>query len=233
MTHKPQPMLARVPEVLSAAQLVECREALARADWIDGRVTAGHRSQGVKNNFQVPELHPTARRLGAMIVGELERNPLFLSAALPRKILPPLFNRYEGGQTYGDHVDGAIYPVAGTPLRVRTDLSATLFITPPEEYDGGELVITDSYGTHRVKLPAGDMILYPGTSLHRVEPVTRGIRLASFFWIESMVRDDGRRQMLFDLDGAIRQLAAAVPDNRAVDQLLSVYHNLLRHWAET
>jgi PKHD-type hydroxylase len=226
-------MLARIPEILSVAQLAECRQALAQADWVDGRVTAGHRSQRVKNNLQVPELHPTARRLGAMILTELERNSLFLSAALPRKILPPLFNRYEGGQTYGDHVDGAIYPVPGAPLRVRTDLSATLFITPPDQYDGGELVITDSYGTHRVKLPAGDMILYPGTSLHRVEPVTRGVRLASFFWIESMVREDSRRQMLFDLDGAIRELTVAVPDNRAVDQLLNVYHNLLRHWADT
>jgi PKHD-type hydroxylase len=163
----------------------------------------------------------------------LEQNPLFLSAALPLKIVPPLFNRYEVGQTYGDHVDGAIRPVTGTPHRVRTDLSATLFISEPADYDGGELVITDSYGTHRVKLPAGDLVLYPGTSLHRVEPVSRGTRLASFFWIESMVREDSQRQLLFDLDTAIQELAATVPDNSAVDRLLNVYHNLLRHWADT
>lgn len=168
-----------------------------------------------------------------MIVTELERNPLFVSAALPLKILPPLFNRYEGGQNYGDHVDGAIRPVTGTPHRVRTDLSATLFLSEASDYDGGELVITDSYGTHRVKLPAGDIILYPGTSLHRVEPVTRGVRLASFFWIESMVREDSQRQLLFDLDTAIQQLSATVPENQAVDRLLSVYHNLLRRWANT
>jgi PKHD-type hydroxylase len=226
-------MLARIPEVLSAAQLADCRKALATADWVDGRVTAGHRSERVKDNLQLPERHPAACRLGAMIVTELERNPLFLSAALPLKILPPLFNRYEGGQHYGDHVDGAIRPVTGTAYRVRTDLSATLFLSALEEYDGGELVITDTYGTHRVKLPAGDLILYPGTSLHRVEPVTRGVRLTSFFWIESMVREDGRRELLFDLDTAIRQLGAAVPENPAIDRLLNVYHNLLRHWANT
>ena len=200
---------------------------------MDGRVTAGHRSEKVKDNLQVPEGHPVARQLGGIVLTALERNPLFLSAALPLKIVPPLFNRYEDGQTYGDHVDGAIRPVTGTPHRVRTDLSATLFISEPDEYDGGELVITDIFGTHRVKLPAGDLILYPGTSLHRVEPVTRGVRLASFFWIESMVREDSQRQLLFDLDTAIQELAATIPENRAVDRLLNVYHNLLRRWADT
>jgi PKHD-type hydroxylase len=156
-----------------------------------------------------------------------------LSAALPLKIVPPLFNRYEGGQTYGDHVDGAIRPVIGTPYRVRTDLSATLFLSAPEDYEGGELVITDAFGTHRVKLPPGDLILYPGTSLRRVEPVTRGVRLASFFWIESMVRDDAQRQLLFDLNTAIQQLAATIAENSAIDQLLNVYHNLLRQWVCT
>ena len=226
-------MLARIPDILNLSQLAECRKALVTADWVDGRVTAGHRSERVKNNRQVPELHPIARQLGAMILTELERNPLFLSAALPLKIVPPLFNRYEGGETYGDHVDGAIRPVTGTRIRVRTDLSATLFLTAPDDYDGGELVVTDTFGTHRVKLPAGDLVLYPGTSLHRVEPVTRGVRLASFFWIESMVREDGQRQLLFDLDAAIRELAATVPENQAVDRLLNVYHNLLRRWADT
>jgi len=226
-------VLARIPDILRPAQLVECRKALATTDWVDGRVTAGHRSERVKNNLQVPERHQTAHRLGDMILTALERNPLFLSAALPLKIVPPLFNRYEGGHAYGDHVDGAIRPVTGTPHRVRTDLSATLFLSAPDEYDGGELVVTDTYGAHRVKLPAGDMILYPGTSLHRVEPVTRGVRLASFFWIESMVREDSQRQLLFDFDTAIQQLAATVAENRAIDRLLNVYHNLLRYWADT
>ena len=200
---------------------------------MDGRATAGHRSEKVKDNLQVPEGHPVARQLGSIVLTALERNPLFLSAALPLKIVPPLFNRYEDGQTYGDHVDGAIRPVTGTPHRVRTDLSATLFISEPDEYDGGELVITDIFGTHRVKLPAGDLILYPGTSLHRVVPVTRGVRLASFFWIESMVREDSQRQLVFDLDTAIQELAATIPENQAVDRLLNVYHNLLRRWADT
>ena len=226
-------MLARIPDILSATQLAECGRALTGADWVDGRATAGHRSEKVKDNLQVPEGHPVARQLGGIVLTALERNPLFLSAALPLKIVPPLFNRYEDGQTYGDHVDGAIRPVTGTPHRVRTDLSATLFISEPDEYDGGELVITDIFGTHRVKLPAGDLILYPGTSLHRVVPVTRGVRLASFFWIESMVREDSQRQLLFDLDTAIQELAATVPENQAVDRLLNVYHNLLRRWADT
>ncbi len=226
-------MLAHIPGILSAAQIGECRQALAGAEWVDGRQTAGHQSQRVKNNRQVPEGQPVARRLGQTILAALERNALFLSAALPLKIVPPLFNRYEGGQTYGSHVDGAIYPIAGTPHRVRTDLSATLFLCDPASYDGGELVIEDTYGAHRVKLPAGDIILYPGSSRHRVEPVTRGVRLASFFWIESMVRDDQQRNLLFELDTAIQQLAGAMPDDPAVLQLFNVYHNLLRGWATT
>ena len=226
-------MLARIPAVLDADQLAECRKALLAAEWVDGRHTAGHRFARVKHNRQLPDRHPTARRLGAMILSGLERCPLFVSAALPLKIVPPLFNRYERGETYGDHIDGAVWPVPGTPNRIRTDLSATLFLSAPEEYDGGELVVTDTYGAHRVKLPAGDLILYPGTSLHRVEPVTRGRRLASFFWIESMVRDDGRRALLYDLDDAIRELTATAPQSPAVDRLLGIYHNLLRQWADT
>ncbi len=187
----------------------------------------------MKHNRQVSEGNPVARKLGDMILGALYRNPLFLSAALPSKIVPPTFNRYEVGETYGNHVDGAIHPVPGTPYRVRTDLSATLFLSAPEEYDGGELVVDDTFGAHRVKLPAGSMILYPGSSLHRVEPVTRGARLGAFFWIESMVRDDGRRRLLFDLDTAIQPLAGAMPDNPAIAQLYNVYHNLLRQWADT
>jgi len=226
-------VLLHIPEILTEGQLAESRQALLAAEWVDGRVTAGHHSERVKRNRQIPERGPAARRVGETILAALDRNALFLSAALPLKVLPPIFNRYEGGETYGNHVDGAIRPVPGTPLRIRTDLSATVFLTPPEEYDGGELVIDDTFGAHRVKLPAGSMILYPGSSLHRVEPVTRGRRLAAFFWIQSMVRDDGRRRLLFDLDRAIQQLAGAVRDNPAVSELYSVYHNLLRQWADT
>jgi PKHD-type hydroxylase len=226
-------LLARIPNVLDGDQVATFRRALLGASWVDGRVTAGHRFERVKRNRQLPDRHPVARRLGEAILGALEASALFVSAALPLKIVPPLFNRYQGGETYGDHVDGAVWPIPGTPHRVRTDLSATLFLSAPEDYDGGELVVTDTYGSHRVKLPAGDLILYPGSSLHRVEPVTRGVRLASFFWIESMVREDSQRTLLFDLDTAIRELTAAAPQSPAVDRLLNVYHNLLRRWADT
>ncbi|HTY69519.1 MAG TPA: Fe2+-dependent dioxygenase [Alphaproteobacteria bacterium] len=225
-------MLVHISHVLSAEQVAECRTALAAAEWVDGRATAGHHAAKAKDNMQVPEGHPASRKLGAMILAALERNALFVTAALPAKVYPPLFNRYQGGQTYGTHVDGAIRDVRGTPHRVRTDLSATLFLSPPEDYDGGELVIEDTYGAHKVKLPAGDMILYPGTSLHRVEPVSRGTRLAAFFWVQSMVRDDGERTLLLDLDTAIQQVGRALPEHAAVGQLLNVYHNLLRRWAE-
>jgi PKHD-type hydroxylase len=226
-------MLLHIPNILTPAQLAECREALLTAEWVDGRETAGQDSERVKHNRQVPERHPVARKLGDMIQTALDGSPLFLSAALPLKVVPPLFNRYEGGETYGNHIDGAVRPVPGTPFRVRTDLSATLFLSAPEEYDGGELVIDDTYGAHRVKLPAGSLILYPGSSLHRVEPVTRGMRLASFFWIESMVRDVEQRRLLFDLDTAVQELSAAAPQAPAIAQLLNVYHNLLRQWANT
>jgi len=226
-------MLLPIPNVLTPAQVAECRDVLNKADWADGRATAGYQSAKVKNNRQLPETHATARRLGDMILAALDRNPLFMSAALPTKVVPPLFNRYEGGETYGNHIDGAIRPIAGTPHRVRTDLSATLFLTDPADYDGGELMIEDTFGTQRVKLKAGDMILYPGTSLHRVEPVTRGVRLAAFFWIQSMIRDDGQRKMLFDLDTAIQQLARTAPDQGPVMAVTNVYHNLLRQWADT
>ena len=225
-------MLLAIPNVLTPAQVAECRDVLNKADWADGRATAGYQSAKVKNNRQLPETHATARRLGDMILAALDRNPLFMSGALPMKVVPPLFNRYEGGETYGNHIDGAIRPIAGTPHRVRTDLSATLFLTEPADYDGGELTIEDTFGTQRVKLKAGDLILYPGTSLHRVEPVTRGVRLAAFFWIQSMVRDDGQRKMLFDLDTAIQQLARTAPDQGPVMAVTNVYHNLLRQWAD-
>jgi PKHD-type hydroxylase len=225
-------LLLLVPHVLTAAQVARCRELMARAAWVDGRITAGHQSARAKHNLQIAESSPEAREMGDLIVGALERNPLFVSAALPLRVFPPLFNRYEGGMTFGAHVDNAVRQVPGTALRVRTDLSVTLFLSRPDEYDGGELVVEDVYGTHAVKLPAGDLILYPATSLHRVNPVTRGARLASFFWVQSMVRDDGRRSLLFDLDMAINQVAQALPDHAGVVALTSCYHNLLRQWAD-
>jgi PKHD-type hydroxylase len=225
-------MLLHVPKVLTDTQVARCRELMARAPWVDGRVTAGHQSARAKANLQIAEGSPEAREMGDTIVAALERSPLFVSAALPLRVFPPLFNRYEPGMAFGAHVDNAIRQVTGTPFRVRTDLSTTLFLSPPDEYDGGELVVEDTYGAHAVKLPAGDLILYPATSLHRVNPVTRGARLASFFWIQSMVRDDGRRALLFDLDMAINQVHQALPEHPAVVALTSCYHNLLRHWGD-
>jgi PKHD-type hydroxylase len=225
-------MLLQIPDVLTAEQVRQCRQALDAADWIDGRVTAGYQSRRVKDNLQLAEDHPVARQTGGLILDALQNNALFMSAALPLRVFPPLFNRYEGGQSFGNHVDNAIRQVSGTGHRIRTDLSATLFFAGPEEYDGGELVIEDTYGVHGVKLPAGHMILYPSTSLHHVRPVTRGARVCSFFWIQSMVRDDGRRALLFDMDSAIQRVGADVPDHPSVVQLTGVYHNLLRQWAE-
>jgi PKHD-type hydroxylase len=225
-------MMLHVPEVLSAEQVRAGRAALESAPWVDGRVTAGPQSARVKDNSQVPDDHPAVREVGDMILQALQRSPLFMSAALPLRVFPPMFNRYEGGQTFGNHVDNAIRQVPRAPLRIRTDLSATLFISDPSEYDGGELLVEDTYGVHSVKLPAGHLVLYPSTSLHRITPVTRGARMASFFWIQSLVRDDGARALLFDLDTAIQQLGGAVPDHPATVQLTGVYHNLLRRWAE-
>ncbi len=225
-------MLLQIRNVLTAEQVARGRRVLEVAEWVDGRVTAGHQSARAKDNLQIPEGHPAARELGETIVSALERHPLFLSAALPFRVFPPLFNRYEVGQTFGSHVDNAVRQVPGTPHRIRTDLSATLFFTEPHEYEGGELVIEDLFGVHQVKLPAGHMVLYPASSLHQVRPVTRGARLASFFWIQSLVRDDGERTLLFDLDRAIQTLGSETPDHPAVLELTNVYHNLLRRWAE-
>lgn len=225
-------MLLRIPDVLDAEQLRRCRDALDAATWIDGRVTAGSQSARAKRNRQLAEDDPVARQIGDLIVGALGRNPMFMAGALPRKIFPPLFNRYEGGESFGFHVDNAIREVRGAREVVRTDLSATLFFREPDEYDGGELVIEDTYGTHAVKLPAGHLVLYPSSSLHRVAPVTRGARVASFFWIQSMVRDDGQRALLFDLDTAIRTLSATQAEHPSVVQLTGVYHNLVRRWAQ-
>jgi PKHD-type hydroxylase len=225
-------MMTRIEGVLTRDQVAECRQILDAADWVDGKVTAGFQSGRVKSNAQVPEDHPAARRVGEFIVAVLNRNPLFISAALPHRVFPPLFNRYAEGQTFGDHVDNAIRRDPGTGGRLRTDLSATLFLGDPEDYDGGDLVIRDTYGTHSVKLPAGDMVLYPSTSLHRVTPVTRGARVASFFWIQSLVRDEGQRTLLCDLDQTIQTLGADRPEDPSVIRLTAIYHNLVRRWAE-
>lgn len=225
-------MLLQVPHVLSAELVADSRRQLESVQWTDGRVTAGHQSARAKDNQQLAEDSPIAQQLGQLILGALEHSPLFMSAALPLKIFPPLFNRYAGGQSFGVHVDNAIRQVRHTPHRVRTDISATLFLSAPEEYDGGELVVEDTYGTHSVKLAAGDLVLYPASSLHRVNAVTRGARIASFFWIQSMIRDDGQRTTLFDLDLAIQRLSGDVPHHPSVVQLTGVYHNLLRRWAD-
>jgi PKHD-type hydroxylase len=225
-------MLLQIPDVLTAEQVAHARHMLDTANWVDGRVTAGHQSTQVKDNMQLPEDHPVGRELGDMILEALQRNALFVSAALPLRVFPPLFNRYRGGQSFGNHVDNAIRQISGTHLRIRTDLSATLFLGEPEEYDGGELVVEDTYGVHSVKLPSGHMVLYPSTSLHHVRPVTRGARVASFFWIQSMLRDDGDRTLLFDLDTAIQRLTVDMADHPAAVQLTAVYHNLLRRWAD-
>lgn len=227
-------MLLHIPDVLTAEQVAHARAKLDAADWADGRITAGHQSARAKDNAQLPEGSPVARELGAMVLDALSRNSTFFSAALPKRIYPPLFNRYSGGQSFGYHVDNAVrYDRSqGGAEPVRTDLSATLFLSSPDEYDGGELIIEDTFGTQSVKLPAGHLVLYPGTSLHRVTPVTRGARIASFFWMQSMLRDDGHRRLMFQMDVAIRRLTQDVPEHPALVQLTGVYHNLLREWAE-
>jgi PKHD-type hydroxylase len=225
-------MLLAIPNVLTPAQVAEARSLLEAAEWVDGKATAGHQGARVKDNMQLPVESPAARQVGTMILKALGTNPLFMSAALPLHILPPMFNRYSGGQTFGNHVDGSIRIVPGTNHRLRTDLSCTLFFAGPEEYDGGELIVEDTYGSKSVRLPAGHMILYPSTSLHQVTPVTRGTRLCSFFWLQSMIRDDGQRRLLFEMDVAIQRLGAENATHPSVVSLTGVYHNLLRQWAE-
>src|SRR5215467_4024324 len=225
-------VLLRIEKVLSDEQLAHARHVLERASWIDGRVTAGHQSGLVKENRQIKEGTPEARELGDLVLAALERSALFISAALPLRVFPPLFNCYEPGMHFGAHVDNAIRQIPGTPFRVRTDLSATLFLSRAEDYDGGELVVETANGGQSVKLPAGDMILYPATSLHRVNPVTRGTRFGSFFWIQSMVREESQRALLFDLDMAINKVNQAVPNHPGVVALTCCYHNLLRTWAD-
>jgi PKHD-type hydroxylase len=226
-------MLLHIPEILTGKQVADFRRILEGAEWIDGGVTAGYQSVRAKHNLQLPEDSPAARELAASVMEALETNSLFMAAALPLKVFPPLFNRYEAGGAFGAHVDNAVRQIPGTPHRVRTDISATLFLSDPSEYDGAELVIEDTYGVHNVKLPSGHMVLYPASSLHQVRPVTRGVRFASFFWIQSMVRDDGARTLLFDLDTAIQSVHRDMPDHVSAVQLTGVYHNLLRRWADS
>ena len=225
-------MLLHIPEVLTSNQVDEFREILDKANWVDGKITAGHQSAQVKNNRQIPENSAEAKMLGDKVLTALEANATFISAALPLKVFPPLFNSYSGGQNFGTHIDNAIRQVSGTPFKIRTDLSATLFLSDPSEYEGGELVVEDTYGTHKVKLPRGHMVLYPASSLHHVNPVTSGARVASFMWIQSMVRDDAKRTLLFDLDNSIRLLNHDIPGHESSVHLTGIYHNLLRRWAD-
>jgi PKHD-type hydroxylase len=225
-------MLLHIPGVFDREEVTRIRLALEQAPWADGKVTAGYQSAKAKHNLQLAEDHPLGREVAEAMLQRLWQNPLFMSAALPHKVFPPLFNCYTGGGSFGFHIDNAIRQVKNSVERVRTDLSATLFFSDPDQYDGGELVIQDTYGTQRVKFAAGDMVLYPGTSLHKVDPVTRGARLASFFWIQSLVREDSQRALLFNMDQAIQQLTLDVPDHPSLIQLTGTYHNLLRQWAE-
>ena len=226
-------MLLRIPDLLTPEQTRQCRDALERAEWTDGRGTAGHAAVKSKRNQQLAPDDPLTQNIGELILQALSANALYMSAALPLKVFPPRINRYAGGGEYGFHVDGAVMSVPGTPHRIRTDVSATLFFSEPDEYDGGELVIEDTYGEQRVKLPAGHLVLYPGTSLHKVTPVTRGARLAAFFWTQSLIRDDTQRALLFQLDQSIQSLSAREGNDAEASRLLGVYHNLLRQWSDT
>jgi PKHD-type hydroxylase len=225
-------MIVRIVSVLSADELAAIRTRLEGGAWADGRATAGYQSAQVKDNLQLPHNDAAAREAGDAVLRALERSPLFVSAVLPHHVFPPLFNRYGVGMSFGNHVDNAVRQIPGTPHRLRTDVSATLFLSAPEEYDGGELIVEDTFGAHSIKLAAGDMVVYPSSSLHRVLPITRGVREAAFFWVQSMVRDDGDRTLLFDLDTSIQELTAQGADRDAVVRLTNCYHNLLRRWAQ-
>ena len=225
-------MLVTIPDVLTRDEVTHIRRVLETTSWQDGRTTAGDQVVGVKNNLQVPLNSPEAQELGQIILNALGRNPTFTTAALPLRVLPPMFNRYDVGMTFGAHVDNSIRALSNGQ-RLRTDVSSTLFLTPPEDYAGGDLVVPDTYGAHKVKLPPGHMVVYPATSLHSVSPVTRGSRWSAAFWTQSMVKDDWRRHMLYDLDMAIIRTRAGLPnDDPAVNALMAHYHNLLRHWSE-
>ena len=225
-------MLLHIPDVLGREQVTQLRAALDAADWTDGRETVGAQGAQVKRNQQLPDASPLRRQLGEVVLAALAKNPLYHAAALPMRTLAPRFNRYQGGGQYGFHVDGAVMAL-DADVQLRSDVSCTLFLSEPDEYDGGELIVNDTYGEHEVKLPAGDLIVYPSSSLHRVTPVTRGARVAAFFWVQSLIRDDSRRRLLFELDASIQRLTRTGADAAAVLQLTGVYHNLLRQWAET
>lgn len=225
-------MIVRIPGLLDAQRLAAVEGLLREASWEDGRATAGFQSAQVKHNLQLAQGSAAAQQAGDIIVRALERHPDFISAALPRHVYPPLFNRYEPGMSFGAHVDNAVRQVPGTAHRLRIDISAILFLSPIGDYDGGELVIEDTYGAHAIKLAAGDLVVYPASSLHQVQPVTRGARVAAFFWVQSMVRDDGARGLLFEMDTAIRELTASAADGGALLRLTACYHNLLRRWAD-
>jgi PKHD-type hydroxylase len=226
-------MLVQIADVLTPDEIAHCRASLDASSWVDGKATAGTQSALAKNNLQIPEMAPVARELGDIILSRLGQNAEFLSAALPLRVVPPLFNRYDVGMGFGDHIDNAIRFVDSGKTRVRTDLSCTLFLSEPEEYDGGELIIADTFGTQSVKLPAGHMVVYPGSSVHRVSAITRGSRWASFFWVQSMVKDDGQRALLQGLDQSIMQARADLSDDHAaVIGLTATYHNLIRMWSE-
>lgn len=226
-------MLIRIPALLSAEEVRHCRALLHKAEWQDGKTTAGHLAAKVKNNEQLPLASAEGKEMGDLILDRLASNPMFLAAALPARVLPPRFNRYQGGETYGNHIDNALFVIPGTSIRVRSDVSTTVFFSEPEEYEGGELVVEDTYGHQAVKLAAGDAIVYPSTSLHRVNPVTQGTRLASFFWTQSLVRSDENRRLLFDLDQSIQNLTLDHPEHPSISALSGTYHNLLRMWSET
>lgn len=226
-------MLLHIPDVLSDEQVAGMRAAMVDAEWTDGRQTVGPQGAKVKRNLQLPDASPLRRQLGEQVIAALTRHPLYHAAALPLRTISPRFNRYEGGGEYGFHIDGAVMSTGHGDEHVRSDISCTLFLAEPDEYDGGELIVSDTYGEHEVKLPAGHAIVYPSSSLHRVTPVTRGARIAAFFWVQSLVRDDGARQLLLELDTAIRDLSATAADQAAILRLTGVYHNLLRRWAET
>ncbi|WOI52338.1 Fe2+-dependent dioxygenase [Parvularcula sp. LCG005] len=225
-------MLVSIPDVLTADEVATLRQLIDQADWVDGNQTSGAQAAQAKRNEQLPGDSDIARRAGNFVLDRLQQHPTFISAALPLKVYPPLFNRYASGQAFGNHVDNAIRPLPGSDQRIRTDLSATLFLTSPEDYDGGELIIDDTYGSHSVKLPAGHMVLYPSSSLHRVMPVTRGTRVGSFFWTQSMVRDDGQRTLLYELDSTIQSLYGSNPESPEIVRLTGIYHNLIRRWAD-
>lgn len=226
-------MLLSIPDIISTEATRQIVERLEKADWKDGKGTAGHLAVLQKRNAQLDAADPLAQQIGDLVLSQLSQHPTFISATLPLRILPPMLNRYAQNETYGDHIDNAIRTIPTTQEYVRTDISATVFLSDPEDYEGGELVINDTYGPRSVKLPAGHIVVYPGTSLHRVNPVSKGVRYAAFFWVQSMVRDDAQRALLYELDGSIQALTAKNADASEIIRLSGVYHNLVRRWANT